>query len=266
MTLETATVNGCRLAYRIDGPAAAPWLLLHHPLATDHTFWDDVTPALAARYRVVRFDARGHGRSDATPAPYTMATLTQDVVGLMDHLAIDRAGYVGLSMGGMVAQMLGAMAPDRIVALVIAASSSKVAPEMKHLWRDRVIVARAQGMGSQVAPALGRWITEASRASRPDLVTRCTHLIEATPVEGYAGWCAAIETMDLTPFHARVMAPTLVLAGALDPGTPPSACEVIRAGVPGAVMTTIPDVAHMIAIEAPVAFLAAVEPFLMRHL
>jgi 3-oxoadipate enol-lactonase len=137
---------------------------------------------------------------------------------------------------------------------------------MKPLWRDRVAVARSQGMGSQVAPAMGRWISEANRTARPDLVARCARLIEATPVEGYGGWCAAIEAMDMGPFLPRITAPALVMAGALDPATPVSASEGIAAGIRGARLVVIPDVAHMIAIEDPGAFLSEIDPFLWRTL
>lgn len=263
--LEYAPINGIRMAYAIEGPVDAPPLVLHHPLATDHSFWDEVTTALVPHYRVARFDARGHGRTEAAAPPYTFETLTGDVIGLMDHLGIERAGYIGLSMGGMVAQYLGALFPERFNALIIAASSSKVAPDMRALWRDRVVAAREKGMASQVDPALGRWLTETNRSSRPDLVARCRKLIEATPVDGYAGWCGAIELLDTSERLARIAVPTRVVAGALDPATPPAASEVIKAGIPGADMAIVPATAHMIAIEDPKEFLAVVQPFLDRH-
>jgi 3-oxoadipate enol-lactonase len=263
--VQTATINGLRMAYRIDGGATAPAVLLHHPLATDHTFWDETTAGLTDRYRVVRFDARGHGATEAAAAPYTFATLTGDAIGLMDHLGIARAGFVGLSMGGMIAQFLGARFPDRVTALVIAASSSRVAPELRPLWRDRVVAARRDGMRSQVEPALGRWLSEANRRDRPELVARCRRLIEATSLDGYAGWCGAIETLETSVLLPTIQVPTLVVAGALDPATPPAASEVICNGIPGARMAVVPSTSHMIAIEDPAAFLATIRPFLEAH-
>src|SRR5512145_860706 len=114
-----ASINGIRLNYQVDGPDQAPTVVLHHPLATDLTIWDELTAALRPRYRVVRFDARGHGASEATTAPYDFAMLRAEVTGLMDHLTIARAHYLGLSMGGMVGQHLGVEQPQRFASLIL---------------------------------------------------------------------------------------------------------------------------------------------------
>ena len=123
-----ATINGFRMNYAVEGPGSAPPVILHHPLATDLTIWDELTAALAPRYRVVRFDARGHGASEATPAPYDLATLSADVVALMDHLGIARGHYLGLSMGGMVGQHLGLSHPQRFASLILCSTTSRMPP------------------------------------------------------------------------------------------------------------------------------------------
>lgn len=261
----TARINGISMRYADEGQRAGPPVVLHHPLATDLTFWDELTAALAPRYRVIRFDARGHGKTEAPTGRYAFEVLASDVIGLMDHLKIDRAAFVGLSMGGMVAQYLGMLHPGRVKALAICATTSRVPADMRHLWRDRVAVARDKGMASQVDPALGRWITPESRATKPALVTRFTRLIEATPLEGYAGWCGAIETLDTTDRLSTIKTPTLVISGEKDLGSPPSAGETMHKAIPGSSFTVVPNVGHMIACEDPPAFHAALLPFLDKH-
>src|SRR5215510_11893049 len=192
-----ATINGFRMNYQVEGPASAAVVVLHHPLATDLTIWDELTAALAPRYRVVRFDARGQGASEATPAPYNFATLTADTIALMDHLNVSRAHFLGLSMGGMVGQHLGVDHAQRFASLILCSTTSRMPPEARPLWTERVQVARESGMGSQVEQALSRWLAAASM-SKPALVARMRRFLETTPVEGYAGWCLAIRDLDVT--------------------------------------------------------------------
>ena len=259
-----AKINGIGMAYELSGPAAAPVVVLHHPLATNMSFWDEATAALSPKYRVLRFDARGHGQTDATKAPYSLSGLAHDVVALMDHAAIRRAQFVGLSMGGMVAQYLALDHAARFSSITICASSSKVAADMRHLWKDRVVAARKHGMKAQVEPALGRWLASASR-TKPELIARCTKMILSTPVEGYAGWCGAIEQLDMTDKLSGIKLPVRILVGAEDVGTPPAASETIQRHIPGSELSILPGVAHMLAIENPTSFHAALLPFLAKH-
>ena len=260
-----AKINGINMNYETSGPATAPAVVLHHPLATNLSFWDEATKALETKYRVIRFDARGHGKTDAPHGRYDFKTLAQDTIALMDHVYVKRAAFVGLSMGGMVAQFLGLDHAARFSSLTIVSSSSKTANDMRHLWHDRVVVAREKGMKSQVEPALQRWLAASARAGRPDLVARCTRLIEATPLEGYAGWCGAIEHLDMTAKLGGIKLPTRIIVGAEDPATPPAASETIQRHIPGSELVIMPGVAHMLAIENPAAFHAELLPFLDKH-
>lgn len=262
---QTARVNGISMRYDVQGDKAAPAVVLHHPLATDLTFWDELTAALRPRYRVIRFDARGHGRSEAPVGRYSFETLAADVVALMDHIGCAKAGYVGLSMGGMVGQYLGLLHPSRFNALVIVSSTSRVVPEFQSLWVDRVKVAREKGMGSQVEPAMARWVAEATKRDKPELVKRFAGMIEATPLEGYAGWCGAIEHLDMTDKLGGIKLPTRVIVGDQDPATPIAASETIHQGIPGSDLVILKDVSHMLSSEDPAAFHAAVLPFLSQH-
>jgi 3-oxoadipate enol-lactonase len=260
-----ATINGFRMNLAVEGPEPAPAVILHHPLATDLTIWDELTAALIPRYRVVRFDARGHGASEATAAPYDLAMLATDVIALMDHLKIGRAHFLGLSMGGMVGQHLGVAHADRCASLILCSTTSRMPPETRPLWEDRVKAARAHGMRAQVDAALERWLAPASRQGKPALVARLRRSIEATPVEGYAGWCAAIRDLDVLGRLKGIRLPTLVIVGAEDPSTPPAAAQVIHREIAGSELIEVPGVSHQLHVEEPAIFNRHVRAFLDRQ-
>jgi 3-oxoadipate enol-lactonase len=260
-----ATINGFRMSYAVEGSDAAPPVVLHHPLATDLTIWDELTAALIPRYRVIRFDARGQGASEATPAPYDFATLSADTVALLDHLKIARAHFLGLSMGGMVGQHLGVSHAGRFASLILASTTSRMPAEARPLWEQRAADSRKQGMGAQVELALGRWLAPASVQGKPALVTALRRYIEATPAEGYAGWCLAIRDLDMTDRLKRIKLPTLVVVGALDPSTPPAAAQVIHREIAGSEYVEVPGVSHQLHVEDPATFNRHVLEFLDRQ-
>jgi 3-oxoadipate enol-lactonase len=260
-----AAINGIRLNYEVEGQSAGPAVVLHHPLATNLGTWDELTAALAPRYRVVRFDARGHGESEASKAPYTFATLSADVVGLMDQLKIERAHFLGLSMGGMVGQFLGLDYPQRLLSLVLCSTSSRVPAEGRALWDERIKLTREKGMASQVPPAMQRWLAQSARESKPALVARLSGYIETTPVEGYIGWCNAISSLDVTDRLGGIRLPTRVIVGAEDPATPPAAAEVIHRGIAGSDLVVVPGVSHMLHVEEPEVFNRHVLEFLDKQ-
>ena len=259
-----ATVNGIRMTYKVEGPEGATPVVLHHPIATNHSIWDELTAVLTPRFRVVRFDARGHGTTDAPVGPYTFQTLAADVVALMDHLKIDRAHYVGLSIGGMIGQYLGLDHPKRFHTLQLVATTSRIPAEGRQMWLDRVTAAREKGMAAQAPATLQRWLTERSR-QRPELVARFTKMIETTPVEGYAGWCQAISTLDITDRIKAITLPTQVIAGGDDGASPPAVAENIHRQIAGSNLVVIPGVAHMLCAEDPPAFHKPVLAFLEKH-
>jgi 3-oxoadipate enol-lactonase len=259
-----ATINGFRMNYAVEGPESAPTVVLHHPLATDLSIWDELTAALLPRYRVVRFDARGQGASEATAAPYNLATLAADTVALLDHLKIARAHFLGLSMGGMVGQHLGLDHPQRFASLILCSTTSRMPPETHALWEERAKVVREKGMTSQVELALSRWLA-ASSMKRPDLVARMTRYIESSPVEGYAGWCLAIRDLNVTDRLKAIKLPTLVVVGAADPSTPPAAAQVIHREIAGSELVEVPGVSHQLHVEEPATFNRHVLEFLDRQ-
>jgi 3-oxoadipate enol-lactonase len=244
--------NGIDIHCEISG--SGPVVTLAHSLATDHTLWDELAAVLSKHLTVLRYDARGHGQTSAPEGDYTFPQLVDDLVGLLDELRIERTHFVGLSMGGMLGQHFALSHPDRLNRLALVSTTSRIPPEARVLWDERSAVARAQGMQAHVESTLARWFTAPYRQSHPEVMARIGALVAATPVAGFAGWGAAICTLDVTDRLAAVRAPTLVICGADDPGTPPAASQAIAAAIPGARLEIIPDASHQLVIEQADAF------------
>jgi 3-oxoadipate enol-lactonase len=250
------------LGHDVHGPADAPVLVLGSSVGTDRTMWDAALPWLVERFRVVRYDHRGHGASPVPPGPYDLAGLAGDVVRLLDALGIARAHIAGVSLGGMVAMQLAATAPERVDRLGLVCTSAHVPPA--EMWTERAATARTAGMAALADGVFARWFTAAAVGSAEERRLRGVFLAQS-PV-GYAGCCEAIGAMDLRPLLGRIAAPTLVVAAAEDPGTPPPHGEAIAAGITAggghAEVVVVPAAAHLAAVERP----AEVADLLVRHL
>jgi 3-oxoadipate enol-lactonase len=257
---DTVAVNGITIRYDIQG--RGPWLVLSHSLGTDLSMWDDQMASLTARFRVLRFDTRGHGGSSAPAGAYHFGQMVADVLGLMDHLGIARTHFVGISMGGMIGQHLALAAPDRVDRLVLASTTSRYAPEAKAVWRQRIEAVAADGVEPLVQPTLERWFTPPFRAARPELMARIGDLIRTTPAAGYIGCCHAISNLATTPALPRIAIPTLVIAGADDVGTPPAMGQEIAAAIAHARFESIAQASHLCNLEQPETFNRLLRDFL----
>jgi 3-oxoadipate enol-lactonase len=255
--------NGIRLHYELAGPANAPVVMLSNSLGTRLEMWDPQAHALAERYRVLRYDSRGHGRSDAPNGPYTIDVLADDALGLLDALGIERAHFCGLSKGGMVGQVLGARHGERLISLALCATAAHM--PQREVWDERIRVATEQGMPALADGVIGRWFTEAFLREPSIVVDRVRQMILDTPPQGYAACCAAIRDMDLRHLITGIRVPTLVIVGEDDPATPPEKAREIQSLIPGAQLEVIPDAAHLLNIEQDVAFDAALTSLLDRH-
>jgi 3-oxoadipate enol-lactonase len=242
-------VTGTTLFQRTTGPLGAPFLLLGGSLGSNLDMWRPQLPLFGDRLRVVRFDHRGHGGSPVPPGPYTIEELGHDVLALLDRLGIERASYCGLSLGGMVGMWLAAHAPQRIERLVLICTAAHLPPADG--WLARAEQVRAGGMAAMADAVLGRWFTPRYRAALPARVAPYRAMIAACPAEGYAGCCEAIGAMDLRADLARIVAPTLVSAGADDPATPPEHAERIRDGIRDSRLVVVPNAAHLANAEQP---------------
>jgi 3-oxoadipate enol-lactonase len=237
------------LNYTVDGPEDAPVLVLGSSLGTDTRLWAPQVPALASRWRVVRYDHRGHGGSPVPPGPYHLADLGGDVLALLDHLGVARAHLGGLSIGGMVGMWVAAHQPDRIDRLALVCTSARLGPP--RMWADRAAAVRADGLGAIADAVVARWTPPEFARQHPDVVADLRAMLVATPAEGYASTCAAIETMDLEPDLGRITAPTLVIAGLEDESTPPAHGQRIASLIPGARLALVAGAAHLANVSRP---------------
>lgn len=258
--MPTLHANGIDIHYRVEG--SGPWVTLSHALTTDLSLWDALAAVLAERFTVLRYDTRGHGATSAPPPPYDFETLTGDLLALLDALGIERTHFVGLSMGGMIGQHFALAAPRRLNRLVVANSTSRVAPETAAVWQQRIDQAQAEGTAALAPATLERWFTAPYRASRPAIMNRIARLIGATPVAGYVGCAEAIRRLDITGRLGTVTVPTLVIVGADDPGTPPAVSRAIAEAIPGARLEVIPSASHLSCIEQEAVFNRLVAEFL----
>jgi 3-oxoadipate enol-lactonase len=258
------TANGIGMNYTLDGPVSAPVVTLSHSLATDLSMWDPQMKALTARYRVLRYDTRGHGGTDAPAGAYSLEQLAEDARALLRALGVNRTHWVGLSMGGMIGQTLALTAPDLFLSLVLCDTSSRIPAEAKPLWQERIKTAETQGMEPLVEPTLARWLTAPFREQRKEVVDRVRAMIRATNPRGYVGCCHAIAALDLTDRLSAIRLPTLIVVGEEDPGTPVAASRAIQAQIAGSQLEIIKSAAHLSNLEQPEAFTRAVTSFLSR--
>ena len=250
-------MSATRLHHELTGPAEAPVLVLGNSLGTTGAMWDPQLPVLAEHFRVLRYDMRGHGRSEVPPGGYTIDDLGRDALDLLDTLGLQRVAYCGLSLGGMVGMWLAAHAPQRISRLVLCCTSAHMPPP--EFWLDRAARVRAHGMAAVADRVVERWFTPGFFQREPGTVARFNAMLSATPTEGYAGCCEAIAAMDLRPALSAISAPTLVVSGADDSAAPPEQYgAVIGAGIDGARLVVIDESAHLANVEAPDQVTAAV--------
>jgi 3-oxoadipate enol-lactonase len=259
------TANGISMSYTLDGPAGAPVVTLSHSLATDLSMWDPQMTALTARYRVLRYDTRGHGGTDAPATAYTLSQLAEDARALLAALGIARTHWVGLSMGGMIGQTLALASPALFQSLSLCDTSSRIPPEARPLWQERIKTAQTQGMEPLVEPTIGRWFTAPFRERRKDVVDLVRVMIRRTPPVGYAGCCHAIAPLDLTDRLPGIKTPTVIIVGEDDQGTPVAASQAIQAKIAGSELQILKSAAHLSNMEQPEAFTAALTSFLSRQ-
>lgn len=256
--------NGVMLNYSWDGPEDGPVVTMSHSLAANLDMWQPQLAALTDRYRVLRFDTRGHGASDAPDGPYDIALLARDVVALLDALDVARTSFIGLSMGGMIGQMLAIRHADRLDNVMLCDTTSVTPVAAQPMWDQRAAIAEDGGMAPIVEPTIERWFTTHFRAAHGKRVAPIREMIAATPVAGYIGSCQAIKQLDLIDELTDIRVPTLIIVGEDDQGTPVAASEVIHERVKGSRLVILKAAAHLSNWERPDDFNAAIRRFLDR--
>ncbi|MDF1610244.1 3-oxoadipate enol-lactonase [Hoeflea sp. YIM 152468] len=250
-----------QLNYKISGAANAPVITLAHGLATDLSMWDAVVPQLESRYRVLRYDARGHGQSPAPSDSYTLSELAQDVVDLLDDLSIEKTNFVGLSMGGMVGMGLGLHHAERIEKLVICDARGDAPDAYRKSWSDRIERVTADGVGVLAGPTVDRWFTEQFKRN-DESVNRMRAMVSATSADGYVGCARALQDLDYARHLPTMTVPTLFLVGSEDVGAPPGTMRQLHHATPGSQFVEIENAGHISAVEQPDLVAAAILGFL----
>jgi 3-oxoadipate enol-lactonase len=259
MTLPTLDHQREPCSARFDGPADAPVLVLSNSLGTSWALWDTQMPALTARFRVLRYDTRGHGSSPLTAGSYSIAMLAHDVLRLLDAFQVERAHFCGLSLGGMTGMWLGIHAAERIDRLVLANTAPRIATPA--VWNARIDSVRQGGMQAIADTVLERWFTAGFRARAPEAVGRVAAMLLATPSGGYVACCAAIRDADLWPGIEGIRSSTLIIGGKHDAATPAAEGKKMAERIAGARCVEL-DAAHISNVEAADRFTAELSAFL----
>jgi 3-oxoadipate enol-lactonase len=241
--------------YLLEGPEDAPVLVLSNSLGTTLAMWDEQAPALSERFRLLRYDHRGHGGSPVPPGPYKIEDLGRDVLVLLDRLEVERFSFCGLSIGGMVGMWLAGEAPERVERLVLCCTSARFPPDT---FDSRARTVRAEGVSAIADGVVERWFTPTFREESPEVAEWAWNTLLDTPDEGYAGCCEAVRDADLGGRLGTISAPILVVAGADDPAAPPDQAELIRDSIPNASLEVVTDAAYLANMEQPEAITQAI--------
>ena len=255
-----ARVNGVVLHHEVRGSENAPAVVFSNSLGTDFRIWNEVADALSGDYRILLYDKRGHGLSDATPAPYAMSDHVGDLSALMEHVGIGRAVIVGLSVGGLIAQGLAATHPAKVRALVLCDTAHKIGND--ELWNVRIDTVTQKGIGAMADGIMERWFTPAYRKPENADFAGYTNMLVRTTVDGYAGTCAAIRDADMTESTRTLKLPVLCIVGDQDGATPPDLVRSTAELVAGARFEVIEGAGHIPCVEKPAETIKLIKDFL----
>jgi 3-oxoadipate enol-lactonase len=263
---EGRTTGAPTLHYSVrearNGKAPRHTVVLSHALGCDLTMWDGLANQLASDCRVIAYDHRGHGSSDAPDGLYTMAELADDAARLLRELDTGPVVWVGLSMGGMVGQELALRHPALVRALVLANTTSGYPAAARAVWEQRIATVREHGIEAIADAVMARYFHDRYRADKAATVARFRRRLVTTDAAGYVGCCSAVGQVDTTSRLGQIAAPTLVIAGELDQGTPVAMAQTLADAIPGASLTVLKEASHLSAVEQPEAFDAAVTAFI----
>lgn len=254
------TARPVEVHHLVSGRTDGPVVVLSNSLGATHRMWDANLAELEEHFRVVRYDTRGHGGSPVPEGPYAIDDLADDVVALLDRLGVEKAHFVGLSLGGMTGMRLAARNPERVDRMVLLCTGAHLTPTSG--WTDRAATVRSHGTSAIAEAVVARWFTPDHLRSHPEVKASSEHTVAATSAEGYAGCCEVIATMDLRGDLPAITAPTLAIAGADDPATPPPDLAAIADSVADGRLLVVPDSAHLANAEQP----GTITPAIVEHL
>jgi 3-oxoadipate enol-lactonase len=257
--------NNIQINYELTGQLDAAVVMLSHSLASSMVMWDPQLPSLETHFRVLRYDMRGHGDSDAPDGAYTLELLAQDAVALLDALGIDSVHFVGLSIGGMIGQGLALNHANRLKSLTLCDTSAIMPDEAQPILQERIAAARENGMVDQVDGTLERWFTPQYLEENPPEVEMIRQQIAATPLPGYLGCSEALGGLNYLEWLSEIKLATLIMVGEEDPGTPVAASEAIHERIAGSQLVILPSARHLSNIEQAEAFNQSLMAFLLKQ-
>jgi 3-oxoadipate enol-lactonase len=256
--------NGVKLNVEVEGREGAPWLTFSNSLATDLSMWDAQVAALKDRYRILRYDKRGHGKSDAPKGPYDLPMLVKDVIGLWDHFGVRRSHFVGISIGGMTALGLGIDYPDRVISIAPCDCRADSPPDFRDSWDPRIAIAEGkEGTPGLVPATLERWFAPETRKAHPERMDYVKRMICNTTVTGYVGCGRALQAIPYLPRLGQIKVPTLFLAGTTDVMLEPT--RELHKRLPGSFYVEIGPAGHLSNLDQPDLFSAAIGAFMDRY-
>ncbi|MFN8457032.1 MAG: 3-oxoadipate enol-lactonase [Anaerolineae bacterium] len=258
--LQFASVNGVTLHYSREGRSEGIPLVFINSLGTDLRIWNAVVPRLAGHYALIRYDKRGHGLSDSPPGPYTIRALADDLSGLLDYLHVEVAILIGVSIGGMIALDFTGRHPERVKALVLCNTASKIGTA--EMWHERIETIRQNGIASLAETILGRWLSASFISQQPARYRGYYNMLTRTPAAGYIAACEAIRDADLSAIVGSIHIPALVVAGTEDLATPPAVVRGLAEALPQAQFELLQGVGHIPSIEQPAKLTAEIRQFL----
>jgi len=253
-------VAGAGIHFKLSGPAGKPVLVFSNSLGADLSMWNAQAEEFSKYFRILRYDTRGHGRSSASPGPYTIELLGRDLISLLNELDIGSCFFCGLSMGGMVGQWLALHATSRVQRIVLSNTAAKIGSAES--WSARIATVQNDGFNAILSGVLDRWFTPAFHQSRPDLIARTRAMLEKATPAGYTACCAALRDADFRKDTSQINVPTLVIAGTHDPATPLADSRLLAGSISGAQFVEL-DASHLSNVEAEKAFNAEVLKFLL---
>lgn len=255
-------VNGTELNTRVDGPEGAEWIVLSNSLGADLTMWDPQIAFLTRKYRVLRYDTRGHGLSNAPPGPYHFDDLVGDITGLMDHFGIVRSTFMGLSLGGMSGLGLALSHPGRLKKLICCDARADAPAPFVESWDQRSAAIRKGGMEAVVSGSLERWLTEGFRSADPVATERCAEMIRNTQADGYIACAAALKRLDYLKDLHKLDLPVLYVVGDKDSGAPPQVMKEMAGQTRDSEFKMVLNAAHIANLDNASGFNAAIAGFL----
>jgi 3-oxoadipate enol-lactonase len=253
--------DGTSINVSVEGKADAPALMFSNSLGTDLHMWDEQAQHFAKKYRVIRYDQRGHGKSGAPDGPYSIERLGRDVLAILNALDIPRVNYCGLSMGGMTGMWLARAAPERFDKMIFANTAPK--SQTPDSWNTRIGLVRSKGLEGIADAVMNIWFTKEFREKEPNAIARMRAMMTSHNPTGYIGCCSAIRDMDQRWVISDIKMQSLIIAGRGDNATPLKDSEFMASRIAGSKLTVL-DAGHISNVEQSTAFTAALEKFLAK--